>query len=134
LVIAATGAVVPEALAAAQLLANEGVHATVLDLTSPDRLYRQWRNGLRDASRSADARPAAHHLDTLITPAERGLPMLTVHDSASHTMAWLGSVHGARVVPVGVDEFGQSGTIADLYGAFDMLPDQLVNAALVALR
>ena len=134
LVIAATGAVVPEAVAAAQMLTDEGVHATVLDLTSPDRLYRQWRMGLRDAARSADAAPAPHHLDALITPAERRLPILTVHDSASHTMAWLGSVHGARVVPVGVDDFGQSGTIADLYGVFDLLPEQLVNAALLALR
>jgi pyruvate dehydrogenase E1 component len=134
LVIAATGAVVPEAIAAAQLLADEGVHATVLDLTSPDRLYREWRTGLRDAARSADAVPAPHHLDALIVPSERRVPILTVHDAASHTMAWLGSVHGARVVPVGVDDFGQSGTIADLYGAFDLLPEQLVNAALVALR
>jgi pyruvate dehydrogenase E1 component len=134
LVIAATGAVVPEAVAAAQMLTDEGVHATVLDLTSPDRLYRQWRMGLRDAARSADAAPAPHHLDALITPTERRLPILTVHDSASHTMAWLGSVHGARVVPVGVDDFGQSGTIADLYGVFDLLPEQLVNAALLALR
>jgi pyruvate dehydrogenase E1 component len=37
------------------------------------------------------------------------------------------------VVPVGVDEFGQSGTLADLYGVFDLLPEQLVNAALVAI-
>jgi pyruvate dehydrogenase E1 component len=116
------------------MLTDEGVHATVLDLTSPDRLYRQWRMGLRDAARSADAAPAPHHLDALITPAERRLPILTVHDSASHTMAWLGSVHGARAVPVGVDDFGQSGTIADLYGVFDLLPEQLVNAALLALR
>jgi pyruvate dehydrogenase E1 component len=134
LVIAATGAVVPEAVAAAQMLTDEGVHATVLDLTSPDRLYRQWRMGLRDAARNADVEPAPHHLDALIAPAERRLPILTVHDSASHTMAWLGSVHGARVVPVGVDDFGQSGTIADLYGVFDLLPEQLVNAALLALR
>jgi pyruvate dehydrogenase E1 component len=134
LVIAATGAVVPEAIAAARMLADEGVHATVLDLTSPDRLYREWRTGLRDAARSADAMPAPHHLDALIAPSERRLPILTVHDAASHTMAWLGSVHGARVVPVGVDDFGQSGTIADLYGTFDLLPEQLVNAALVALR
>jgi pyruvate dehydrogenase E1 component len=42
-------------------------------------------------------------------------------------------VFGQRVVPVGVDEFGQSGTIADLYEHFDMLPDQIANAALVAL-
>ena len=48
-------------------------------------------------------------------------------------MAWLGSVFGAPVVPVGVDGFGQSGSIAELYGLFDLLPDQLVNAALLAL-
>ena len=40
---------------------------------------------------------------------------------------------GARVVPVGVDEFGQSGSIPELYGEFDLLPEQIVNAALVAL-
>lgn len=134
LVIAATGAVVPEAVAAAHLLAAEGVRATVLDLTSPDRLYRQWRTALRDAARVADTHIRPHHLDALILANERRVPILTVHDSASHTMAWLGSVHGARVVPVGVDDFGQSGTIADLYGVFDLLPEQLVNAALVALR
>lgn len=134
LVIAATGAVVPEAVAAAAMLADEGVRAVVLDLTSPDRLYRAWRMSLRNAARLADANPAPHHLDTLIRPSERRLPILTVHDAASHTMAWLGSVHGARVVPVGIDDFGQSGTIADLYGVFDLLPEQLVNAALVALR
>jgi pyruvate dehydrogenase E1 component len=45
----------------------------------------------------------------------------------------LGSVFGARTVPVGVDEFGQSGSIAELYGTFDLLPEQLVSAALLAL-
>ena len=44
-----------------------------------------------------------------------------------------GSVFGARVVPVGVDDFGQSGSIVDLYRHFDLLPEQLVNAALVAV-
>ena len=39
---------------------------------------------------------------------------------------------GAPVVPVGVDAFGQSGTIADLYRAFDLTAGQIVNAALIA--
>ncbi|MDQ3470105.1 MAG: hypothetical protein M3487_10130, partial [Actinomycetota bacterium] len=56
-----------------------------------------------------------------------------VHDAASHHLAWLGGVFGAPTVPVGVDEFGQSGSIAELYGEFGMLADQLVNAALVAV-
>ena len=40
---------------------------------------------------------------------------------------------GAPVVPVGVDEFGQSGSIPELYGVHDLLPEQIVNAALVAV-
>ncbi len=49
-------------------------------------------------------------------------------------MAWLGSVFGQRVIPVGVDRFGESGTIEELYGVFGLLPGQIVNAALVALE
>ena len=104
----------------------------MLDLTSPDRLYRAWRHELRDAARTARRPRVGHPLATLLPPHERQLPIVTVHDAASHALAWLGSVFGARVVPVGVDDFGQSGSIVDLYRNFDLLPDQLVNAALVA--
>ena len=57
---------------------------------------------------------------------------MTVHDAASHHLTWLAGVFGSRIVPVGVDEFGQSGTIADLHRVFDLSADQIVNAALVA--
>ena len=133
-VLASCGAVLPEAVHAAERLVEEGVAATVLDLTSPGRLYDQWRTELRSAA--AGARPArldAVHVSSLLTPAERSSPIVTVHDAASHALAWLGSVFGQRTVPVGVDAFGQSGSIADLYGVFDLLPDQIVNAALVAV-
>lgn len=130
-VIAACGPVMPEVLEAAGLLHEEGVAALVLDLTSPDLLYRGWRRSLRDAARRAVAPGADHQLARLIEPAERSLPIVTVHDAASHHLAWLGSVFGARVVPVGVDEFGQSGSIPELYATFDLLADQIVNAALL---
>ena len=130
-VLATCGAVVPEVLAAAEMLDDEGLPALVLDLTSSDRLYREWRTELRDASRSA--RPAAptHQLARLLTPQERHLPIVTVHDAASHHLTWLAGVFGARVLPVGVDEFGQSGSIPDLYRVFDLSAEQIVNAALV---
>ena len=57
---------------------------------------------------------------------------MTVHDAASHNLAWIGSVFGTRLLPVGVDEFGQSGTIPDLYRSFDLTAEQITNAALVA--
>ncbi|MFM7536779.1 MAG: hypothetical protein ACKO91_13445 [Acidimicrobiales bacterium] len=44
LVLATCGPVVPEVLHAAELLEHEGVRTLVLDLTSPDRLYRAWRS------------------------------------------------------------------------------------------
>jgi pyruvate dehydrogenase E1 component len=131
-VLATCGAVVPEVLEAAAALDDEGLPSIVLDLTSPDRLYRAWRSDLRAATRAA--RPAAptYHLARLLAPHERHLPIVTVHDAASHNLAWLGSIFGARVLPVGVDGFGQSGSIPDLYRTFDLSSDQIVSAALVA--
>ena len=118
-----------------QALGDEGVPALVLDLTSPDRaLPRPGAATLRDGGADGPGRPTDdHHLASLLAPARAALPIVTVHDAASHHLAWLGSVFGARVVPVGVDEFGQSGSIAELYGMFDLLPEQIVNAALVAM-
>jgi pyruvate dehydrogenase E1 component len=132
-VLATCGPVVPEVLAAAEVLDAEGVPALVLDLTSTDRLYREWRYGLRDSARQATPAADCHQLARLIEEDERTWPIVTVHDAASHHLAWLGGVFGQRVVPVGVDEFGQSGSIRELYGVFDLLPEQIVNAALVAL-
>jgi pyruvate dehydrogenase E1 component len=128
--LAATGAVLPEALAAARELEEEGIAANVVDVTSPDRLYAAWRRTLRQGVRTAT------------TPSEAGAlraafpgraPVVTVHDAASHAMAWLGSALGVPCVPLGVDEFGQSGSIAELYDLHDLLPGSIVNAALAAL-
>ncbi len=124
----------PEVLAAAAALALEGAPALVLDLDQPGPPVPRlaWLAAGGRARRVG--RPTAdHHLASLLGPDERSLPIVTVHDAASHHLAWLGGVFGTRVVPVGVDEFGQSGSIADLYRTFDLLPEQIVNAALVAL-
>jgi len=131
-VIATCGPVVPEALAAAAALDEEGLPSVVLDITSSDRIHREWRAGLRDASRGARVAAPVHHMASLLAPHERHLPIVTVHDAASHHLSWLGGVFGARTLPVGVDAFGQSGSIADLYRLFDLSTAQIVNAALVA--
>jgi pyruvate dehydrogenase E1 component len=59
---------------------------------------------------------------------------VTVQDGASHSLAFLGSVWGVPVVPLGVDEFGQSGSRVDLYKATGIDSDQIVNAAMLALE
>jgi pyruvate dehydrogenase complex dehydrogenase (E1) component len=60
-------------------------------------------------------------------------PTVTVHDAASHTMSWLGSALGVPAVSLGVDSFGQSGAVSDLYRAHDLDAGSIVNAALAAL-
>jgi pyruvate dehydrogenase E1 component len=133
LVLAACGPVIPEVLAAASMLTDEGVPCLVLDITSSDRLYRGWRQSLRSATHVARVPAPAFHLAELLAAHERHLPIVTVHDAASHHLAWLGGVFGARTVPVGVDEFGQSGTISDVYRAFDVSGEQIASAGLLAV-
>ena len=58
---------------------------------------------------------------------------MSVHDAASHSLAWLGSALGTRQYALGVDRFGESGTIADLYEITGISTGSIVNAALVAV-
>jgi pyruvate dehydrogenase E1 component len=133
-VIAAGGIMVPEAVAAAAALHAEGVAASVVNVTSPDRLY----DALRRARRAQLADPARPldlgHLAALLPPEERRVPIVTVQDGASHSLAFLGSVHGVPVVPLGVDQFGQSGSRAALYATTGIDTAQIVNAAMLALE
>ncbi len=123
----------PEVLEAAEILEDEGVACTVIDVTSLDRLYRDWSHRLADATRSASLPESSGHIETLIVDGERSAPIVTVHDGATHAMAWLGSVFGQRVVPIGVDRFGESGTIGELYELFGLLPEQIATAGLMAI-
>jgi pyruvate dehydrogenase E1 component len=128
--LAASGAVLPEVLAAAAELADEGVAAHVVDVTSLDRLYTDWRRSIRHGVRSAGV-PGLP--GSLRVPFRDRAPIVTVHDAASHAMAWLGSALGVPCVPLGVDRFGESGTVQELYELHDLLPGHIVNAALAAL-
>ncbi len=131
--IAVGGIMVPEAVAAAKRLQAEGVAVNVVNVTSADRLYHAARAAR--AAQLGDAR-AAHdhgHLETLFPGSDRRAPIVTVQDAASHSLAFLGSVWGAPVVPLGVDEFGQSGSRGELYGQVGIDIDTIVNAGLLAL-
>ena len=124
-----SGAVLPEVLAAASTLEDEGVAANVIDVTSLDRLYRGWRAGISSLTGGAPR----HQLSKLIPVGQRHAPIVTVHDASPHAMGWLGSVFGAPLSALGVDAFGQSGSIGDLYRLHGLDPDTIVTAALVAL-
>jgi pyruvate dehydrogenase E1 component len=128
----ASGPVMPEVLAATEELEQEGMAVTVIDITSLDRLYREWCGGLESAARSAMASSSVGHLEQLLVSAGGAAPIVTVHDAASHAMAWVGSILGQPVVPVGVDRFGESGTVDEVYGLVGLDTGSIVNAGLVA--
>jgi pyruvate dehydrogenase E1 component len=114
--IAAMGAVLPEALAAA-----EEIGADVVCITSADLLFRalQARAGLGDGDPSILER---------LFPAPR--PLVTVLDGHPHTLSFLGGVHGVRVASLGVQRFGQSGDIGELYEHHQIDAESIVGAAL----
>jgi pyruvate dehydrogenase E1 component len=114
--IAAMGAVVPEALAAAEELGAE-----VVCVTSADLLFRalQGRAGLAEGDPSILARAF---------PVAR--PLVTVLDGHPHTLAFLGGVHAVPVACLGVQRFGQSGDIGELYEHHEIDTESIIGAAL----
>jgi pyruvate dehydrogenase E1 component len=125
-----TGAVMPEVIEAASELASEGVVAHVVDITSPGRLYGSWQRTLKQGIRTASTPSFPGSLRPIFT--ERA-PIVSIHDGASHAMAWLGSALGMPQVAMGVDSFGQSGSIGELYKIHDLDSGSIVNGALAAL-
>ncbi|WP_047469446.1 transketolase-like TK C-terminal-containing protein [Streptomyces sp. M10] len=121
--LAAMGAMVPEALAAADRLASLGVAADVVCVTSPGLLFRatQARRGLDDAPQWV--------LDQAF-PADRAAPLVTLLDGHPHTLAFLGTVHNTPVAPLGVTHFGQSGALDEVYRHHGIDTESVVRAAL----
>jgi pyruvate dehydrogenase E1 component len=109
----ASGALVPEAVAASRQLQEQGVFANVFNVTGAGPLYREFQDALH--ATLAGGAAAGHLLDELVPPAERGAPVVTVVDGHPHSLAWIGAALHARTFPLGVVGFGQSGSVGELY-------------------
>ena len=131
--IVASGVMIPEAVEAARMLHDEGVAANVINLTSPQLVYDQWRDWQRVTMRGNSSHGGAIRIEDLIPEAERRAPIVTVQDGASHSLSWLGSVFGTRLFSLGVDDFGQSGDIPALYRHFEMDAEHIASTAFAVL-
>ena len=127
------GIMVAEAMAASERLLEEGVRANVINTTSIDSLYKQVTSARAEMLANARRDQDLGHLETLIPKTERRAPIVSVIDGASHSMSFLGSVYGVPVVPLGVDEFGQSGSREALYRKTGISTDDIINASMLAL-
>lgn len=126
-VIAYQGTVATEAIEAAGRIAGDRRDIGVLAVTSADRLNAGWTAARRARARGHTG--ATSHIESLLQSLPSHCVLITVLDGHPATLSWLGSVAGQRVVPLGVEHFGQTGTIAELYRHFQIDADAIVAAA-----
>ena len=128
LVIAYQGAVADEAIKAAGTLGERYKDVAVLAVTSADRLNAGW-TAAQSVRRNSHTR-AKSHVEVLLESINNHANIVTVIDGHPATLAWLGSVYGHKLISLGVEHFGQAGTIKDLYTHFDIDADAICSAAL----
>jgi pyruvate dehydrogenase E1 component len=118
----ATGVTVPEACLAHDELTAAGVPADLVVLTSADLVFRAMR------ARQGLAEGDPWILDRIF-PAERAAPLVTVLDGHPHALSFLAAVNNTPLAALGVDDFGQSGDVDDLYRHFGIDAETIVGAA-----
>jgi len=130
LAIVYSGAVATEAIAAHAQVQEDYPGAGLLAVTSADRLARGWH--AVDSARRQGRIHDQCHLEHLLTPLAADAHLVTVIDGHPGTLDWLGSVHGHRVAALGVEHFGQSGSIDDLYRHHGIDTDAILDACAAA--
>ena len=113
--IVAMGALMPEAIAAHEELSADIPGLGLLSLTSPDLLHRGW-TAAHTSRWSGNHQPS--HIETLLSRLAPNAGLVTLCDAAPASLSWIGGVLGHRVAPLGVERFGQTGNLADLYAAY----------------
>ncbi len=130
LALAYQGPLAAEAEAAFEVVREEAPDAGLLAVTSPDRLHAGW---LAAARARREGGSTVSHVEALLAPMASGSAVVTILDGHPAALAWLGAIRGQRVVPLGVDRFGQSGDIPDLYGEYGLDESAILDACAQAL-
>lgn len=120
------GALVPEAIAAAESLTAIGHAVDIVCVTSPGLLFdaMQARAGTGDGE---------SWILEQILPEARSAPMVTVLDGHPHTLAFLAGVNHVSARHLGVTRFGQSGNLHDVYRHHGIDTESIVRAVLDVL-
>ncbi len=126
-VIAYQGCVAPEAIEAVGRIGEDRRDIGLFAVTSADRLNAGWHAAQRVRRRGDHS--ATSHIERLLSGLPPHCTLITVIDGHPATLAWLGGVHGHKTVALGVEHFGQTGTIDDLYRHFGIDADAIVAAA-----
>jgi pyruvate dehydrogenase E1 component len=126
-VVAYTGAIAPEAIEAVGLMAEDRRDVGLLAVTSADRLNAGWTAAQR--ARERGLVHARSHIERLLDDVPAHCGIVTVLDGHPATLSWLGAVHGHRVRGLGVEHFGQTGSLPDLYRHYGIDANAIIAAA-----
>jgi pyruvate dehydrogenase E1 component len=126
-VVAYTGAVAPEAIQAVGLMAEDRRDVGLLAVTSADRLNAGWTAAWR--ARERGLIHARSHIERLFVGLPRHCGIVSVVDGHPATLGWLGAVVGHRARPLGVEHFGQTGSVAELYAHYGIDARAIIAAA-----
>ncbi len=127
IVVAYTGAVACEAIEAVGLMAEDRRDVGLLAVTSADRLNAGWNSASRAREQGRDH--ARSHVERLLADLPPHCRLVTVLDGHPATLSWLGAVFGHRTRALGVEHFGQTGTIADLYRHYGIDAQAIISAS-----
>ena len=131
LAVIAMGAVMPEAIAAWEQIVEEVPGAGLLAVTSADRLNAEWHAALK--GRQTGRADATCEIERLLAPLAADAGLVTILDGHPATLSWIGAVRGHRVQALGVEHFGQSGDLPDLFHKYRLDSDAILDAAAAAL-
>ena len=126
-IVAYTGTIAPEAIEAVGLMAEDRRDIGLLAVTSADRLNAGWTAAQR--ARERGLVHARSHIERLLDDVPSHAGMVTVLDGHPATLSWLGAVHGHRVRGLGVEHFGQTGSLPDLYRHYGIDANAIIAAA-----
>ena len=118
------GPVTPEVLRAHEQMRDDFPGAGVLIVTSADRLHAGWLDAQRHRRTS--------HVQRLLAPLSPDAALVSILDGHPLTLSWLGGVARHRIVALGNERFGQSGDIRDLYRAYELDDEAIVDGVVRA--
>lgn len=131
LAIAYAGAIAPEVMESVTELMEDYPGLGVLAVTSPDRLYSDWR---ATRLRGAQHLQRLAHIEVLLSKLAPDAGIVTIVDGHPLTLSWLGSIQRNPIEALGVTGFGESADLPDLYRKHGLDSEAIIAAAHRAAR
>ncbi len=107
-VILCTGVVIAEVLKCISDLSYDEMNIGVIQVSSPDKLYKDWEDSKKNNKGNS-------HIENMLLSVDKTIPLISIVDGHSSSLSWIGSVLGHKVYPMGVNKFGQSGDLEEVY-------------------